>query len=484
MFIGASKILSGYDYSHDLEATQADGAVFGIIPSSQEELDSVRKLLAGKCEKEDRILFVLPNAFNKIADIAYEYAAVLKLKSLVQDDDILSDEYDVYIEDLGEVVGNYINSFIRPELQKAEYIHLGKKVGLKRKAQLSALLSDICDKAFPYTPIINNESINKNNLPAVAINSRGKILNGILSSPLEKNLGLVGSGQDVSIMRSTLIRTGILSDADANPIFNKSTQDENINRVLSAIRDFFDNTAKKDESNFGELYSVLTEPAYGIGLKKGLIPIFLAVVIREVRESITILYNKKELRLSTDLLDDINLFPEKYSVRIDEWSAEKEDYINGLIDIFSAYIPDKNYSFNNLAFVVSAISRWYLSLPKYAKDMTEIYCGNIDRSFKSVSKSKRQFINALKQVELNPREFLFSGIFKIFGMSEFSLDILDNIKGIKEEYDDALNNLISVLISDIKAIFGADNTKATLSSVLKDWCDGLNSEVYNRKLFL
>lgn len=100
------------------------------------------------------------------------------------------------------------------------------------------------------------------------------------------------------------------------------------------------------------------------------------------------------------------------------------------------------------------MGRWYLSLSKYAKEQSEIYCGNTDRPFRPISKSKKQFINAIKQVEINPREFLFNTLFKIYGLSDFTLDILDNIKGTKSDYDSALVNLIDVLIVDIKDIFG------------------------------
>ena len=478
VFISGTKILGNYDFKCDLVKSRADGIVYGIIPERPEDINAIRNLICGGQCSQERILFVLPNAYEKMSDIIYEYAAVIKLKSLVQDDEVLADEYDVYIEDLGEVVGNYINSFVRPERKKSEYYYLDRKISLNRKAQLSALLSSICDNVFLHTPIINNESINKNSLPVVAINSRRKLLSGILSRPLEKNLGLVGSGQDVSMMRSTLIRTGLLADADSNPVFNKWTENENINNVLKTIRDFFDEVAQKDESTFEELYIRLVDPNYGIGLKRGLIPIFLAVVIREVSDSVAILYGKKELRLTADLLNDINEFPDRYIVRIDEWNSEKEDYVKELAELFAEYISDNSYSFNNLSFVVSAMSRWYLALPKYSKELTEIYCGNNDRQFKQITKNKRQFVNALKQAEINPREFLFKDIIKIFGMSEFSLDILDNIKGTKIEYDGALNNLLDVLIQDIKGIFGDKNNKSTMSSVLKDWCETLNPETF------
>ena len=68
--------------------------------------------------------------FSDIEKVAFEYHAVTALKSLVVDDDLLKDEYEIYIEDLEEVIGSYINSFARPENGGAEYYHNGKKVAV------------------------------------------------------------------------------------------------------------------------------------------------------------------------------------------------------------------------------------------------------------------------------------------------------------------------------------------------------------------
>lgn len=43
------------------------------------------------------------------------------------DDDLLSDEYDIYIEDLEEVIGSFIFSYVRPETGGAEYFYMGEK---------------------------------------------------------------------------------------------------------------------------------------------------------------------------------------------------------------------------------------------------------------------------------------------------------------------------------------------------------------------
>ena len=178
-----------------------------------------------------------------------------QLKEECLEDEILSDEYDVYLEDLDIIVHNFINSFTHPELDEVDYYHMGNKKKLYRKAQLSALLSEICEQTYPYTPIINNESINKNILPTVAVNSRTKLTTALLESEtIEENLGLTGTGQDVSIMRSTLIQTGIFAETDGVYSLNLSPKDEKIKNVLDIIMAFFRQTAVNGETSFSELY--------------------------------------------------------------------------------------------------------------------------------------------------------------------------------------------------------------------------------------
>ena len=85
-------------------------------------------------------------------------------------------------------------------------------------------MSRICDEIFSQTPVINNEAINKNDITAMAGNSRNKIVTALLRNELEPNLGLTGSGQEVSIMRSTLIRTGIWEEKNGLPSLNLRPQ--------------------------------------------------------------------------------------------------------------------------------------------------------------------------------------------------------------------------------------------------------------------
>ncbi|MPM88542.1 hypothetical protein SDC9_135646 [bioreactor metagenome] len=174
-FIDSEEFFATDNWSIKLESTTGEGVIYAIIPKNKAEIAELRKALLSGEHNNQRAVFVIPNSYTEIEKIAYEYDAVKLLKQTAVEDPLLADEYDIFIEDLEEVVSSFILSYTRPEIGGAEYYYESEKQTLKRKAQLSGLLSAICKKMFAFTPVINNEAINKNELPTVAINSRNKI---------------------------------------------------------------------------------------------------------------------------------------------------------------------------------------------------------------------------------------------------------------------------------------------------------------------
>lgn len=475
-FIESTDFWTVNDWNVKISASDADGVVYAIIPKNDEEIVEIRNSLLSGAHNHDRIVFVIPNKFQDIEKIAFEYKAVLQLKSLVVDDELLSDEYDIYIEDLEEVISSFIFSYARPENGGAEYYHNGQRQNLYRKAQMSALLSRICEETFPHTPVINNESINKNHLPTVAINSRNKILSGLLASQLEPNLGMTGTGQEVSIMRSTLIQTGILVNIETEPVIEMHPADENIAHVLEIIQNFLAGANANGGQSFAVLYDALTSPEYGIGLKYGVIPIYLAAVLHLCKQNLVIKSGDFETKITPDLLNSINENPGNYSVIMEDWSEEKAEYMAGLERIFSQYVVEKEKAYNSFTYIVLAMNRWYMSLPKYAKEMTEIYCGGGGQNaFKPLTRNKKRFINSLKQLDVNPREYLFEKLFSVFGMNEFNLEILSIISDAKQVFDTAVSSLLTVLVQDVTTIFAGSNSRScTLASAIRDWYESLD----------
>jgi len=474
-FISSEDFWTVSDWDKRISDSKADGVIFAIIPRSQEEIEDIKSAISNDKEAHNRIVFIIPNKYVDIQKDAIDYEAVIHLKSEVVEDDLLSDEYDIYIEDLSEVVSSFINSYSRPENGSALYYYNGQRYNFRRKAQLSNLLSDICAHIFYRTPIINNESVNKNELPTVAVNSRSKILTGLLANELAPNIGLSGTGQDVSIMRSTLIQTGILENVDTAPTINMEPADALIRDMLTVIRQFFtEQAATQGGSGFKTLYDTLTLHEYGFGLKYGVIPIYIAVILHLYKKNLVILYNDSEVKITADLLNDINESPEDYSVILEDWNEDKAEYMARLEELFCEYVVEREKSFNSFTFLLYAMNRWYLSLPKYAKEMTQEYKAN--GKPKKIDIAKKKFVSNLKQLNINPREFLFEKVFSIFGMMSFSINVIDLIASTKSEYDNAVNRLINELTVAVKTMFAKGNVNGSLSSVIRDWNESLSEK--------
>lgn len=477
-FIDSAEFFSVDDWGRKIENFSADGVVYAVIPRSDEEIKQIRKhIKKGSCNHA-RIIFVIPTRFTDIEKIAYEYNAVTILKEQCQDDALLSDEYDIYIEDLEEVISRYILCFTRPETGEAEYFWNGERQLFKRKAQLSAKLSEICEQTYPNTPIINNESINKDSLPGVAINSRSKLVSGLLENELNVNLGLSGTSQDVSFMRSTLIQTGILSNEQIQPVLTLTPDDVNMANTLRVIQEFFNGANAHEGQNFKDLYDRLTLPEFGFGIKKGVIPIYIAVVLHFFKKYLVIKNNDEEVKITADLLNSINENPKAFIAFMEDWNEDKSGYIDSLAGLFSDYIISKEKDYNTFTFVVSAMSRWYMSLPKYAKELKAKYRG-MNKAPDKIPSVQVKFINSLRLSDINAREFLFDRLFGIFKQNDLA-NIIDNVRNAKTTFDQAKRNLIQCLVNDVKEIFKsgqADN--ASLTSIIKDFVERLKPTTLN-----
>lgn len=481
-FIESKDYWAVSDWDEKIDDSDADGAVYAIIPESSSEIDKLNEDILNLNTPPRRIVFILPKKWIDITKDVFDYAAVSYLKNEAADtgDEILKDEYEIYFDDLSDIISSFINSYARPENGSAYYYYNSKKNIVKRRAQLSNMLSDICREVFNRTPIINNESINKNDLPTVAINSRTKILAGLLGNELAPNLGLSGTGQDVSIMRSTLIKTGVIENADSNPVIQLHPDDVRMADLLLQISTFFTvDAARQDGANFKILYEKLINYRYGFGMKRGVIPIYIALLLYLYKSNIVIMYRGSEVKITPELLNDINETPGEFTAVLEDWNEDKTVYMARLEEIFTDYISEREKSYNRFTYLYLAMNRWYLSLPKFTKETNKKYYNNGD--IENIPTERKKFVNSLKHLNVNPREFLFEKIFDIFGYRTFNLNAVNNIEATKIGYDHEIENLIDYLSYRINTIFLSRSANSTLTSTVKDWYENLSD---NTKQFL
>lgn len=465
VFIDEDEIKEDVNWEKKIERIKGDGVIFAVLLKKNSSLKNIQEEIKKSKDSSGRCVFILPKESIDIVDYAKEYQAAKALLAEVGEDQLLRDEYEVIIDDLQELLNEFISIYTHSENGKSIYLYKGEKVEIKRKADITTLLSNICNEYYANTPVIINESINKDSISSAATNARSKILSGLLKKRLEKNLGLTG-GQELAVMRSLLINTGIIELDCDDPKINLFPNDKNLVFVLELIRNYIIK-AKDSKKSFSELYKQLTSAQNKIGIRKGVIPVYLACVFHEYQKQI-ILYSKTtEIPLTIEVLSEINENPDNYSIGFMDWSNQEDIYIEDLSKIFANYIIDNEKSTNTYDYVFNAMRRWYMNLPKYTKEMKSSFDGN------KVPEQYGTFLKKLKQVS-SSQDFLFVQLRKIF------LNTNEILKA-KQYFDSNLNSAISLLKLQILNLFGIENNASDVSlyNVLNEWSFKLNEKVCN-----
>ena len=426
----------------------------------------------------ERYIFVLPKHYKDIDAVAQEYAAVTKLRDYAIDDPVLFDEYEVVFEDLQEIIKGFISMYTHPEIYRSIYTHNGNELRVRRKSGLTEIMSQICDAVYSMTPIINNESVNKNAITSVAQNSRNKIVSALLRSELEPNLGLSGTGQEVSIMRSTLLRTGIWNEHRGIPQINLHPENEAIHNMLETIETFILESRQNGKISFSILYERLTSPEYHIGLRYGLIPIYVAAVMHNYRQQTVINDRFGPIQTSVDALVQINSDPSGFTLEYLDWNPEKEAYITRLSNAFSDYVVEAEKAGNSYDYVAYAMRRWYMALPKYSKECTEKPNGE------KIVRRQLEMMKLLRQ-NISGSDLLFKKLPNAVDCHGDYSDAATDIITAKAVFDGLLSELKQDLVKKTKDAFLPDGDKKTgqklsLVDVAKDWSDRLDPKIFEQ----
>ena len=478
-FIDENEVTEDIDWNVKSQSLDADGVVYGIIPHSEESIKRIKNVLLKTSKECERFIFIVPRHFIEIEDIVKEFNAVSILRDNANDDKILFDEYEVVYEDLREVINSFMRGYTRPEEYKSRFIYAGEEVVIKRKASLTGLMSNICDQVYSKTPVINNEAMNKNEITTVAQNSRNKIVAALLRNELEPNLGFTGSGQEVSIMRSTLIRTGVWEENGGIPYLNLKTEKvAHMAEMLAVIENFIIETKQLGQQSFYELYKRLTAPEYRIGLRRGLIPIYLATVMHVYKKEIIISDFYGQVSISVDVLTQINAKPDSFRLAYLDWNPEREKYIQSLAILFQDYVVETEKGSNSYDYVLSAMKRWYMALPKYSKE------SKITPEGVQLPKAYQKVLRLLKQ-NASGNELLFERLPGVFETKESLDELVGKISLVKQFYDSFVDNTKIKLVDFIKTNFMSsvykDNIeRMSLASIVSDWCEALDPTVFEQ----
>ena len=189
--------------------------------------------------------------------------------------------------------------------------------------------------------------------------------------------------------------------------------------------------------------------------------------------------------MNAQSLAEIAESPQAFSVRVQKWSDEKENYINSLENIFSDFVIEDEKSANGYSYLINAMLRWYRSLPKYTKQMKKVYCGSasgLEKKSVLVQKEYSAFLNILRQGGFGANEILFEKIpcaFKKEKSVQTDFSLAENIKNAKNFFDFALENFTEKIIEETKNSFDKNAGEKSLKNVVAEFCAKLDPKTEN-----
>jgi hypothetical protein len=347
-------------------------------------------------------------------------------KAFIDDNLVIKRE----LENIAEETVHELNQWIR-----RTYYPLGAVYGIDGKIEvgprgLNRLVSDICDKAYQHTPVINNELINRHDVTPQIAKARNIILDDLLNGR-DTTKYETGTSAESTIFRAVMLYT---------------QTDPGIRRAREEIDRFFA-TCVDAKQSFEIILNTLRQPPFG--MRKGVLPFYLLDSLLRLEDTPILYLNSKEVVLDVEAVNNIVKKPQDYYLFIEMDTVQKNQYIHDLEVLFSDYGEycrevDKK---NRLAKVSCMMQSWYRSLPQTAKTFSEPdYEG---QDVRSLTAFRRLFTD----LYMNPREILLEKIPNIFKTTDYQATY-DIVRQARSEIDLHIYSVKRIAVSVIRKAFG------------------------------
>lgn len=441
MFMNENELLSLNKFDILFEETYCDGIIINLIRDSR-NIQEIRDYF-NKVNDEKVILRIPKTLFPKtIISLLRDYKAIEYILSKFNSKDEINNELELIKKETVEAINEQINMyFSNGNIQ--EYLYKDKIV--KKVNNLSSFLSDICTTIYNKTPIINNEMINKRDLSAPIKKARDIVIETILNND------------------NTLIKSKTSAEATIYKAIVEKKENPSIRETLNVINEFIAQS-ENNKIRFDKIYKKLESKPYSI--RKGIIPILISMALYNYSDIIVIYFMNREIDLDATNLIKINENPEKYFILTEKGTTDKIKYLSNLMYVFD--VPNLDSQRVNLKKLVDTMRRWILSLPRILREYSK------DNNKLEIKEEYIKVKNELLRPDINNNEFIYKTLCEIF-CTENYMDIVNNIKEMKEIFDNFISDYSKMLIEETKRVLNK-NFKGSLTSLLKELFDNNNLE--------
>ena len=352
------------------EATRSDGVVDYFLPETEEDIEQA-VALTRTMPTDKRIIVLIPRSVKGLLDTAIEAVAInrlLKDGSLAAEDPLVVPELQQMLDDSQAYLTRVLERMYSPSAYGPRVFCAGTEIQIKTRRDFRSFLSSQIRSVYSMTPVLNNELINKMNPSQVVRNARKKLILGILDRYGSSDLGVQETRPDGSIFRTLLVNSGLyVTDGDSEQSrFRRPYEltDPAWKAMWSEFETFFTAASGRDEHrDFQILFDRLQAPP--IGIRAGVIPIFLAAAFRAFPAAMSIIDKSGEYvpDIKPSTVEDICAKPQDYSVTIVALSPEVREYLAAIEELFRQLGSDSFIETDPLRRCFDEIEAWKANLP-------------------------------------------------------------------------------------------------------------------------
>ena len=404
--------------------------------------------------KDERLVVIYSKLKFELMNQAQEYEVIQEIKTdilYLTENPVLTKEVPIFEEDIEKQILNYLDLEFGEGNNNDAFYYLKNSRQEKKAYNISKIIDEVCLKYYNKAMSINNELINREFVTSSPIKKARKIIIDSIMNHESDEMFLSGTSAESTIYRALMVGTGITHGEFRS----------NVKETLEIIDQFLIDSGNSKQS-LVVLISKLTCAPFG--MRKGVIPVYLAYAISKRNEDIVIYFEKREVPLNSEAIINMCESPEDYFIYISMEDILKEKYISRLSELFDVE-NNSNLSDSRINNILICIQRWYRALPQVTKNIKS-QNSYLDSAVLSNALSRIKVL--MQRIDVNPYEAIFKLIPEAFNTEtdyDLCIEQLDNLKNKLNDYYTWLENKVirgTIEVFDRKA-------KEDLHHTLKIW---------------
>ncbi|QJX77055.1 hypothetical protein [Priestia megaterium] len=405
------------DFIGNRTSNKADATLYYVILESSHHYNELVSKI--KEIKDDMSIFCISKySFDIVKEAVIELQVIddlLKDAELLNQDKNLKGELTLKREDVVYIIQEFISKYTAYN-NDCDWIYNQKEIDVANEINLEKLLSDIMFLKYPLTLEVRNDSFNRKTVNNMQRKAGYKVLDHILNSYDQNDLGIEGQGPDYLIY-ATIFK---------NNYFDLNNLDSLQSVELASLREDLLNYLENNiQGNLQQFIEVMTNDPYG--LREPLIPIILVALLRDKWDQL-MFYRNDMYVAGIDGETLYKMFEEatEYQYVYYRFSEEYDNFFMHLESQFSSYQNELVSKKPRVIRLSSGMLTWLRSLPR------------ITQISNNMSEEQRTFKELIRKSEINPQDTLK----KLFALYKEDIEFVTrNKKSLEIHFPMYLNSI-------------------------------------------